>query len=137
MAVLDTNVLSELMRAEPSEAVLRWVQAQSRLLTTAVTIAELYYRLDRLPSGARKSRLFERAEAILARVDDGILPFDAAAAREYASILASRNRTGSPMSVLDAQIAGICLANRQTLVTRNIKDFADTGLNLLDPWTAP
>jgi predicted nucleic acid-binding protein len=134
MAVLDTNVLSELMRTNPSEAVVGWVRKQTRLLTTAVTIAEIYYGLDRLPAGARKSRLVERAEAILAEIVGQVLPFDAAAAREYASILSSRDRAGTPMSTLDAQIAAICLANRQTLVTRNVKDFADTGLNVLDPW---
>lgn len=139
MIVLDTNVLSELMRALPASEVIAWVDAQdaSALAITAITVAELLYGVARLPDGARKAGL---ATAVDALVDDDfaqrVLAFDAAAARRYASVVADRERVGRPLSRADAQIAAICLGRNARLATRNSRDFDATGVDVLDPWAA-
>ncbi len=139
MIILDTNVLSELMRDEPAPRVERWVddQESSELAVTAITVAELRYGIARLPDGARKSRLTESADALVDRgFTDGILPFDHDAAEHYADLAAELDRTGRPIGTPDAQIAAICRAHGATLATRNVRHFAATGVRLVDPWTA-
>lgn len=136
MIVLDTNVVSELMRPEPAPAVLAWMQRSSGnvLYTTAVTIAEIRYGIARLPEGRRRQSLQQAADEVFAAFPRQILPFDLASARAYADIVASREERGNPISGFDAQIAAICRSQAAALATRNTKDFVDTGISLLNPW---
>src|SRR5215218_8307264 len=136
MIVLDTNVLSELMRRRPTARVVTWVDEQdaSGLAITAVTVAELLYGVARLTDGARKSKLAAAVDALV-RDDfaDRVLPFDAAAAGHYAELVAERERQGRPVSVSDGQIAAICRSHRAALATRNVRDFDATGVVVRDP----
>ncbi len=140
MIVLDTNVLSELMRTEPSAQVVSWVDAQDteELATTAVTLGELLYGVARLPDGTRRDVL-EQAITDLAEEEFAgrVLAYDAAAAERYADVVAGRERQGRPISAADGQIAAICLATGATLATRNVRDFEDTGVPVIDPWADP
>jgi predicted nucleic acid-binding protein len=137
MIVLDTNVLSEALRPKPSAKVLDWMRSQSitALFTTAITEAELYYGLALLPKGKRRSSLESIVEPIFTQDLAGrVLPFDSSAAREYANIAASRGHAGRPISESDARIAAIVRSCRASLATRNVDDFSDCGLNVIDPW---
>lgn len=136
MIVLDTNVVSELMRAEPAPAVLAWLKqnSSSGLYTTVVTVAEIRYGIARLPDGQRRESLNQAANEIFAAFPRQVLPFDLAAAGAYADVVASRERLGRPIDGFDAQIAAICRTRAATLATRNTKDFADTGIDVIDPW---
>lgn len=138
MIVLDTNVASELMRASPDAAVQRWADAQdpAALYATAISVAEIRYGLDRLPAGKRRDDMRAAACAVFAAFSDHILPFDTAAAIHYALLVTERDQAGLPIGAFDAQIAAICLAHGAPLATRNGKDFQQTGLVLIDPWTA-
>jgi toxin FitB len=136
MIVLDTNVVSELMRATPDPVVLAWLQQSSStgLYTTAVTVAEIRYGIARLPRGRRRDKLHQAADEIFAAFPRQVLPFDLAAATAYADLVAGRERDGNPISGFDAQIAAICRSQAATLATRNAKDFTDTGITTIDPW---
>lgn len=137
MIILDTNVISEVMRPQPSAAVLAWLNAQdgNHLFVTAVTLAEIGYGLRILPDGQRRSQLQGRFEQFIAQAfEQRVLDFTAPAARAYAEIMGHRKETGRPMSLPDGQIAAIALANRYAVATRNIKDFADCGVALIDPF---
>ncbi len=136
MIVVDTNVASELMKPTPAPAVRDWVRARrgDELYTSAVTLAEIRYGIERLPGGRRKALLTTTAEDVFAAFEDQILPFDAEAAAQYALVVARRDRAGQPIDGFDAQIAAICRAHDATLATRNIKDFRDTGVSVVDPW---
>jgi predicted nucleic acid-binding protein len=137
MIVLDTNVLSELMRAQPNEAVLGWLDSQNAqdLRTTAVTVAELLYGIERLAEGRRKAGLRDAADAMLAGELAGrVIAFDENAARYYATLVAAREASGRPISAADAQIAAICRDREAVLATRNGKDFEGTGVTVIDPW---
>lgn len=134
MIILDTSVLSELMRADPDEKVVAWVEAAGPLHTTAVTLAEIDYGIARLPEGSRRDRLAATAATVFADFDDVILPFDARAARRYGNVVTGRERVGRPITTADAQIASICASRRATLATRNTAEFEATGISLLDPW---
>lgn len=136
MIVLDTNVVSELMRAEPAPAVLAWLKqnSSSGLYTTVVTVAEIRYGIARLPDGQRRESLNQAANEIFAAFPRQVLPFDLAAGGAYADVVASRERLGRPIDGFDAQIAAICRTRAATLATRNTKDFADTGIDVIDPW---
>jgi toxin FitB len=137
--VLDTNVVSELMRKAPEPRVVSWVDrfSASDVLVTAVTAAELMYGVARLPEGRRKRELHIKIEGLLTEdFEDQILPFDAPAATHYAEIVASRERAGRPISMADAQIAAICRNWSAALATRNVDDFVDTGVDALNPWDA-
>jgi len=135
--VLDSNVVSELMRATPSEAVVAWVQSQpaAELCTTAVTAAEIRYGISRLPSGQRRDVLRAAADDVFAAFAEKVLAFDAGAARHYADIVLEREQHGAPIGGFDAQIAAVCRSRRAALATRNIDDFDRLGLDLLNPWT--
>jgi predicted nucleic acid-binding protein len=137
MILLDTNVLSELMRPAPSSNVEEWLSAQPAAGTfiSAITEAELRYGLALLPNGQRQKRLLAQAEAMLVEdFADRILPFDSAAAAAYATIAATRRLAGRPISQADAQIAAIAASRGATIATRNVTDFADCGVAVLDPW---
>lgn len=139
MIVLDTNVLSELMRRRPAARVVGWVDAQdaSALAITAVTVAELLYGVARLTDGARKATLAAAVDALVREDFSGrVLPFDVAAAAQYAELVADRDRNGRAISVSDGQIAAICRCNGAALATRNVRDFEATGIAVRDPWAA-
>lgn len=137
MIVLDTNILSEVMRAEPDEKVLEWLDAQvsEELVITSITVAEILYGLARLPKGKRKSRMQLLAEDMFNEdFADAILPFDATAARFYATLVSGSEAAGRAISMADAQIAAICSSHKARLATRNLKDFEHLGLNLINPF---
>jgi hypothetical protein len=137
MMVLDTNVVSEIMRALPNTAVLAWLDAQEPgdLWLTAVVAAELMSGVAHLPDGARKQQLAHSVAAMLEQDFAGqVLAFDLAAASVYADLVAQRARSGQPIGMADAQIAAICLVHQAPLVTRNLKDFGGLGLTLINPW---
>jgi toxin FitB len=137
MIVLDTNVLSEALRRDPSAEVLGWlaVERRSNLFTTAITQAELLYGIERMPKGRRRSAL--QAEIIKIFEEDfadRILPFDSDAAEVFARIAASRRAMGRPISEADAQIAAIAHSRGAALATRNARDFEHCGIKVLNPW---
>ena len=136
MIVVDTNVVSELMRPSPAPQVREWVTAQrpDQLCTTAVTVAEIRYGLERLPGGRRKDSLLTTATEVFAAFSEFVQPFDADAAIWYATIVAHRDRLGLPIDGFDAQIAAICRTRGAALATRNAKDFRETGIDVIDPW---
>jgi predicted nucleic acid-binding protein len=113
-----------------------WLQQSSGsgLCTTAVTVAEIRYGIARLPAGQRRESLNQAANEIFAAFPRQVLPFDLAAAGAYADVVAGRERQGNPIDGFDAQIAAICRSRAATLATRNTKDFADTGISIIDPW---
>ncbi len=139
MILIDTNVLSELMRPEPNDAVVGWVDSQkkSKIGVSSITVGEILYGIESLAKGRRKQRLLE---AVAAMFDEDFMgrvyPFDGPAAIEYAQILNSREKIGRPISMPDAQIASICRVIGSALATRNIKDFDNTGIELINPWEA-
>ena len=110
MIVLDTNVASELMRPSPSEVVLEWTRGQRGrdLYTSAITEAEIRCGIERLPDGRRKELLRSTAGEVFAMFAEQILPFDAAAAEQYAIVVSRRDALGLPIDGFDAQIAAIC-----------------------------
>lgn len=137
MILLDTNVLSELVRPEPDRGVTEWLDSldPTAVATTAITAAELLYGVARLPAGRRKERLGEAIHGLIEEDLEGrVEPFDAAAAGRYAELHGDRERAVRPISAADAQIAAICRKLGATLATRNTSDFEDTGIDLLDPW---
>lgn len=139
MIVLDTNVLSELMRAAPNAAVVRWTATQpaASLYTTSITQAEILLGIMLLPAGRKRSAIETAAEAMFSEDFNGrILPFGSDAAREYARIVAARRRLGRPISAFDAQIAAIARSTASSIATRNVSDYADCGVTLIDPWRA-
>ena len=139
MIILDTNVLSELMRAEPDENVIAWLDSQNSqdLHTTAITVAELLYGVARLAHGRRKTALRGAIETMLdGELAGKILPFDGDSARRYAMLVAECESHGRPISSADAQIAAVCHAHDAVLATRNGRDFETTGVPIIDPWTS-
>ncbi|WP_310609296.1 type II toxin-antitoxin system VapC family toxin [Limnohabitans sp.] len=137
--VLDTNVVSELMRPEPDVTVLAWLNNQpaDTLWLNSVVVSELLYGIARLPDGKRRAQLALAVQAMLAEDFAGcVLPFDLEAAVVYADLVAMRERQRQPIDVADAQIAAICLAHGATLITRNTKHFEGVGLTLMNPWVA-
>jgi predicted nucleic acid-binding protein len=137
MVVLDTNVVSELMRDVPHAGVLVWVDDRltRQLFVTAVTEAEVRTGVAFLPEGRRRRRLAEAADRAFRGLFSGrILPFDSEAAHTYAEIAAARRASGRPLSQADGQIAAIARSRGMAVATRNVRDFADTGIDLIDPW---
>ena len=138
MVVLDTNVVSELMQSTPSSKVLAWLDDRPtrELFMTAVTEAEIRTGIAFLPEGARRRGLAEAAERAFGGLFAGrVLPFDSAAARVYAEIAAARRAAGRPLSQTDGQIAAIARSRGMMVATRNVRDFAETGTELVDPWS--
>jgi toxin FitB len=134
--VLDTNVISEMVAPRPAEQVLAWVAAtpKHQLFTTAISEAELFYGVERMPAGRRKEGLRVAIEAVFDRLAGRVLPFESSTAREYALLVAHCAAKGRPMSQSDGQIAAIAVAHKATLVTRNTRDFAHNEIELLNPW---
>jgi hypothetical protein len=135
--VLDTNVLSELIRPAPEPKVLAWFEAQAldSLFTSAITRAEMLFGAHILPDGRRRDDLVREVKAIFSEDLAGrVLPFDDAAADAYAELAALGRRNGRPSSQSDLMIAGIVRARGATLATRNGRDFEGSGIPLIDPW---
>jgi len=137
MIILDTNVLSELLRPEPARQVERWLSVQdgARICFTTVGEAELRHGVALLPAGKRRTALAAAIDGLLEEdFRDRILPFDRAAARAYAVIASARRAAGRPISQLDCQIAAIARARDATVATRNTNDYEGCGIALIDPW---
>src|SRR5215467_8241685 len=136
MIVVDTNVASELMRPSPSVTVQDWIRGQAarNLFTTAITVAEIGYGIERLPSGRRKDALRAAVGEVFGMFEDQVLPFDAVAAEQYALVVSHCDALGLPIEGFDAQIAAICRARGAALATRNLADFHETGIELINPW---
>lgn len=138
MIVLDTNVISEVLKPVPAPEVIEWLSSQDResVFLTSITAAELLYGIQILPSGRRRDQLQQAIEGILLEEFKGqVLPFDDDAARVFAVVAAERREMGRPMSQFDAMIAAICRLHDARLATRNARDFEHCGIALLDPWT--
>ncbi|MFB2937475.1 type II toxin-antitoxin system VapC family toxin [Aerosakkonemataceae cyanobacterium BLCC-F154] len=137
MIVLDTNVLSELMKPKGSSVVRKWVAVQPmmNLFITTITQAEILYGIALLPSGKRQNELNEAAQLMFAEDFAGrILPFDETAAVAFAKIVSQRRQRGNPISQSDAQIASICYTRQATIATRNVSDFEGCGITIINPW---
>ena len=137
MILLDTNVLSELMRSAPEKNVFEWINIRpvTEFYISAVTKAEIELSIALLPDGKRKKDLQAAAKLMFEEFPGRCLPFDSAAAAQYAVIVATRTRNGRPVSVEDAQIAAIAVTSGMTLATRNTDDFEFIdGLAIINPW---
>lgn len=139
MIILDTNVLSELMREEPNPTVEAWVRSQnaSRLALTTVTLAEIQRGLFRLPKGKRRQRLETNFASFINSAFQGRLySFDAKAAFIYGEISAKREQEGFNTDAIDLMIAAITKSNHASIATRNVKDFQGCGITIVNPWQA-
>ena len=137
MIVLDTNVLSELMRPAPAENVVAWIGAQpaQSLYTTSITQAEIFHGVMLLPAGRRREAFEVAAQAMFQEEFAGrVLAFGGAAALPYARIAAERRRAGRPISHFDAQIAAIASCSGATIATRKVTDFEGCGIEVVNPW---
>jgi len=137
MIILDTNVISELMKAVPDNAVLSWLSACPAvdLYTTTITQAEILYGIMLLPPGKRRTAIESAADAMFNEDFAGrILPFGSDAVHPYARIASERSRSGHPISHFDAQIAAIASAAGATILTRNTRDFDRCAVRVVNPW---
>ncbi|MFG6083635.1 type II toxin-antitoxin system VapC family toxin [Paracoccus litorisediminis] len=139
MILIDTNVISELMRPEPASVVLNWFdhQAADELVLSAITEAELHAGAAILPNGQRRARLVQAIEEMIEQDFFGrVLPFDSKAARTYAEIFANRRAAGQQIAQADCQIAAIARTAGAVIATRNVKDFEGCGIEIINPWDA-
>lgn len=136
MIILDTSVVSELMRPEPDARVRQWVTGRraDEIGTTAITVAEIRHGIERLPDGRRKESLLSASTDLFAGFGDLVYPLDARAAEWFGPVMVQRARAGLPIQGFDALIAAICRVHEAALATRNVKDFAETGIEVVDPW---
>jgi len=135
--ILDTNVLSELMRAKPHARVTAWLKsvAASDAYTTSMCESEIFYGVELLPAGKRRAELEATAIALFEIDFAGrVLAFDSAAARAFGEVAAGRRQAGRPIGELDAQIAAIARTHSATLATRDVRDFAGCGIAVVSPW---
>lgn len=137
MIVLDTNVISEMMRQSPSPRVAAWLEEQDSgdMFTTTTTEAEMFFGVEAAPAGRRRDLLRLEAEEIFSHFEGRVLPFERGAARAYARIVAARKAAGRPIGAMDAQIAAIASCHHATVATRDVSDFAGCGVRVVDPWT--
>ena len=137
MIILDTNVISEAMTVSPNAKVLQWLSSQPPhlIFTTTISMAEILFGIELLPTGKRRSALLHTSETMFARLFAGrILAFDEVAARAFSRIAASRRTRGQPIATLDAQIVAISRAHGAALATRNTAHFEDCDVQLVNPW---
>jgi predicted nucleic acid-binding protein len=137
MIVVDTNVLSELMKPMPAIKVVSWMNSWpvSQLFTTAITMAEVLYGLQLVPAGKRRMALQQASKTMFeVKFAGHILSFDQDAAGTFADISAARRKRGRPIGIMDAQIAAIARSQGAAIATRDISDFQDCGVPLIDPW---
>ena len=140
MIILDTNVLSEFMRLEPSARVMAWIARQpaNEFSTTSISEAEVFYGIELLSKGKRREDLLVAAEAMFAEDLAGrVLGFESDAARAFSRIAVHRRELGRPIHHADAQIAAIAQVRGARLATRNVEDFRDCGLDVVNPWNGP
>jgi len=139
MILLDTNVLSALMRREPDKAVAFWLDDQPRLSiwTTSISVMELRSGVQILPAGRKRLELDQALEILLAeKIADRVAPFDAVAARHAADLMAARHKKERPVELRDTMIAGIALAHHASIATRNTAHFEDLTVRVVNPWRA-
>lgn len=139
IVLLDTNVVSELMRKAPNPAVEAWAAGQplEDLFFSAVGEAELRYGAAILPEGRRREALISDIERMLGDAfEDRVLPFDSEAARAYADIAAMRRSAGRAVALADCQIAAVARSRGMAIATRNVRDFQGLDIEIVDPWTA-
>jgi predicted nucleic acid-binding protein len=138
MIILDSNVVSELMRPRPEEKVIAWLDRQSRssIWTTSVTVFEIRFGLQVMPPGKRRDVYARGFESLLEGIDRRIAPFDVESAEHASILMASRKLQGRPREDRDTMIAGIVLARHATLATRNVSHFDDLSAPLVNPWIA-
>lgn len=136
MIILDTNVLSALMRQTPDQHVIEWLDRQPRtsIWTTVVTILEIRFGLQIMATGKRRLLLIQAFETALDAMGNRIASFDAAAAATAAELMAARQKRGRPGDLRDTMIAGIVIAHRATLATRNTSHFKDLSVPVINPW---
>lgn len=136
MILLDTNIVSDVMRSGPTGIAMQWMVGHepSRLFLSTVTLAELRYGIALVPEGRRKRALAESMARMRSGFGDRVVQFDEAAADLYGAIVAERRGQGRPIQPLDAQIAAIAASRRAALATRNTPDFDGCGLALINPW---
>ena len=138
MIILDTNVLSALMRNVPDVQVVAWLDRQPRasIWTTAVTVLEIHLGLEVMASGKKKLVLCEEFERLLSEIDHRIAAFDEEAGRQAANLAAARRTKGRVVELRDTMIAGIVLAHHASLATRNLAHFSDISVAVVNPWAA-
>ncbi len=139
MILLDTNVLSALMRRTSDAGVIAWLDRQPRtsVWTTSITILEVRFGLQVMPAGKRRSVLMELFERVLTeKIERRVASFDTQAAQHAAELMAIRQKNGRTGELRDAMIAGIVLASSATLATRNTRHFDDLAISLVNPWEA-
>ncbi len=137
MIILDTNVISEVMKASPATRVVKWLasNAQAKIFTTSVTQAETFFGLETMPHGRRREALYSAAVAMFKKQFAGrVLAFDGDASHIFAEIASARRRAGRPIGQFDCQIAAIARLHGAAIATRDLRDFADCGVDLIDPW---
>ena len=135
MILLDTNVLSELAKARPDPAVVSWLRRSAAALAVpTIAVAEMAFGIEKLVQGRRRDDLLAALQRLVTEFADRLFDFNVKAAWAYGRILAAARRAGRPMSLPDAAIAAIAMANGCALATRNDKDFASTGLEIVNPW---
>ena len=138
MVILDTNVLSALIKDEPDPAIEGWLdgQADVSVWTTAISIFEIRYGLAMMPSGRRQSLMLAEFQRMIEEtLEERILVFDRPAAEQAALLMARRKTAGRPIDLRDTMIGGIALAQRATIATRNVRHFSDLELPVVDPWS--
>jgi predicted nucleic acid-binding protein len=138
--IVDTNVVAEVMRASPTPAVVAWLNAQNSasLFLAAITVGEIRYGLRIMPKGRRRQTLEEGFDQIIATAFAGrILAFGEHAASHYGEVMGRRKELGRPLSVPDGQIAALARLHGFAVATRNVRDFLDCGIELVDPFTPP
>lgn len=135
MIIVDTNVVSELMRSVPDARVAEWTTLNSEhLAVTVVTVQELTFGIQRMADGARRTRGALVVDGFVSTFENRILDLTVDAARMTGVVLATRSVAGHPTSVQDAQIAGTAMVHGAAIATRNIKDFDGLGIELINPW---
>jgi len=137
VVILDTNVVSELMKGDPFPAVFAWASNHppTDLFTTTITMAEVLYGIERLPHGKRRDQLLREAESIFVEDFGGrVLAFDESSARMFAVVATQRRASGRPINEPDAQIAALARVHDATLATRNTSDFEGCGVRVVNPW---
>ena len=137
MVLLDTNVISEMMRPEASPSVLRWFSRQRapEVYSSIITLAEVYYGIELLPAGKRRHELLAGADRMFSKVLAGrVFAFEDEAAHAFARIASVRRKAGKPIAEMDAQIAAIARVHGAILATRNTADFEGCGIRVVNPW---
>jgi predicted nucleic acid-binding protein len=136
MIILDTNVISALMRQDPEPVVVEWLnrQPESSIWTTSITLFEIQFGLQIMAMGKRRSSMLASIELLLETIEGRVASFDRAAAEAASTLSASRHSKGRPVDLRDTMIAGIVISHRATLATRNTPHFTDISARVVNPW---